>query len=237
MLFLALPLALADETTLVYDVFVGGKDVGDRTVVVRYLPREGGERRILSVVTQAELPVGAVRARASGQSSGRGASFTTSIEVAGAVSEVQGIEAPAGAWQVVVADSAGVHESAYTAADVHFTTLDLYDPARTRLLTDTGQVGVLVAETGGVLEGQLAPGVPANVKVGGKSLAGTRYVLSGAAGEASFVVDSNGFLLSSELSLFGTTFRTVVTRAPEPRSYGTIDVVEGPGGGTKEAEL
>lgn len=230
-------LAFADSSTLTYDVTVGGKDVGDRTVTVRYLPREDGERRILSVVTVADLPVGKLQARQSGQSSPRGATFTSSVQLDAAVSEVQGIETPTGGWQLVVATGAAVSETALKASDVHFTTLDLFDPGRTRLLQDAGHVGLLVAETGAVIEGDLAAGEPTTVRIGGKSVAGTRYVLRAEGGSAEFVVDTNGFLLSSDLAIFGTVFRTVATKVPEPRSYGTIDVVEAPGEGTKEADL
>ena len=236
-MLLVFALAFADESTLTYDVVVGGHDVGDRTVTVRYLPREDGERRILSVLTKADLPLGAVNCRQSGQSSPRGATFTTSIQVGGAVSEVQGIEAPDGGWQLVIADNDGVHESTLKARDVHFTTLDLFDPGRTRLLTDAGPVGVLVAETGGVLTGTLSAGEATTVKIGGKPVPGTRYSLKGEAGSADFVVDSTGFLLSSDLALFGTTVRSVVTHAPEARTIGTIEVVDGPGAGTSETEL
>lgn len=237
LLLLTLSLARADELTMAYDLLLGGKDVGDRTVTVRYLPRDDGERRVLSVLTTADTPAGPVKCRQSGQSSARGANFTTSLRVGDALSEVQGIEAPSGAWQLVVADAEGVHEATLSRAQVHFTSMDLFDPGRTRLLLDQGRVGLLLAETGALLEGELGPGEPTTVKVAGKALAGTRYTLTTAEGRAEFVVDADGVLLSSELSFLGGTFRTVAKTVPVPRTYGTIDVVDTPGAGTHEAEL
>ncbi len=230
-------LAWADETTMTYDLLLGGKDVGDRTVSVRYLARDDGERRVLSVVTTVDSPVGVAKCRQSGQSSSRGASFTTSLQLGEAVSEVQGIEAPSGAWQLVRADAEGVHEATLTRAQVHLTTMDLFDPGRTRLLLDAGPVGLLLAETGALVEGELSVGEPATVKVGGKALGGTRYRLRSAEGDAEFVVDADGVLLSSELTFLGGTFRTVARTAPTPRNFGTIEVVDSPGGDTREADL
>ncbi|GDX78954.1 hypothetical protein LBMAG42_07650 [Deltaproteobacteria bacterium] len=237
MLLLLATLASADESTMSYDVYLAGKDVGDRTVTVRFLQRDDGERRVLSVVTKASAPIGEVSCRQSGQSSPRGANFTTSLQVGAEVSEVQGIQAPNGGWQLVRADTEGVHEAALKPTQVTFTTLDLFDPGRTRLLGGTGHVGVLVAETGAIVEGELKAGESTTVKVAGKSLAGTRYVVDGEGGHAEFVVDENGVLLSSQLSFFGGVMETRAKTVPEPRSFGTIDVVETPGSGTKEADL
>ena len=237
MLFLVASVAWADETTMTYDLYSGDADVGDRTVSVRYLTRDDGERRILSVVTTATTPLGEVACRSSGQSSQRGANFTTSLSVAGAVSEVQGIETPSGGWQLVTADKAGVHEASLKPGQVQFTTMDVLDPGRTGLLAVPGHVTVLLAETGELMEGELAEGEPATTKIGGKPVEGTRYVVSGEGGRAVFVVDANGVLLSSELSFLGGKFRTVARKLPPPRTWGTLDVVDSPGGGTQESEL
>lgn len=237
LLLLSLAAARAEETTMTYDLFLAGKDVGDRTVTVRYLPRDDGERRVLSVVTTVDTPAGSAKCRQSGQSSPRGANFTTSLQVGDVVTEVQGIEAPSGAWQLVVADAAGVHDATLKASQVHLTSMDLFDPGRTRLLVDAGKVGLLLAETGALVEGELSAGEPTTVKVAGKPLAGTRYTLTSAEGAAEFVVDADGVLLRSKLTFLGGTFETVARTAPTPRNFGTIDVVESPGAGTLEADL
>ena len=195
MLFLLATLAHADESTMAYDIFLAGVDVGDRTVKVRFLRRDDGERRVLSVVTQATSPMGEVTCRQSGQSSGRGASFTTSLQVGTDRSEVQGIQAPNGGWQLVRADSTGLHESVLKASELAFTTLDLFDPGRTRLLGTPGKVGVLVAETGAILEGELRVGEAVSVTVAGKTVPGTKYAVEGEGGRAEFVLSAEGVLL------------------------------------------
>ncbi len=237
MLLLFAALAQADETTMVYDLFLGGKDVGDRTVTVRHLPRDDGERRVLSVLTTVETPLGLVKCRQSGQSSPRGANFTTSLQVGEELSEVQGIEMPSGGWQLVRADAVGVHEATIPAAQVKLTSLDLFDPGRTRRLIDAGRIGLLLSETGAVVEGELSVGEVASVKIGKIAVSGTRYTLQTVEGRAEFVVDAEGVLLSSELTFLGGTFRTVARMVPTPRSYGTIDVVDSPGAGTSETEI
>ncbi|MSQ01613.1 MAG: hypothetical protein EXR71_06940 [Myxococcales bacterium] len=237
MLLLFATLARADETTMIYDLFLGGKDVGDRSVTVRYLPRDDGERRVLSVFTTVVTPLGAVACRQSGQSSPRGANFTTSLRVGDDVSEVQGIEMPSGGWQLVRADAVGVHEATIPPAKVKLTTMDLFDPGRTRRLIDAGHVGLLLAETGALVEGELATGEVVSVKIGKVMLSGTRYTLQSAEGRAEFVVDAEGVLLSSELTFLGGSFRTVARTVPVPRSYGTVDVVDSPGAGTSESEI
>jgi hypothetical protein len=237
MLLLLASLAVADETTLVYDVFLGGRDIGDRTVTVRYLARPSGERRVLEVVTSAETPLGSVRCRQSGQSGPRGATFTTNLDVGGVLSEVQGIEMPGGGWQLVRADAEGVHESTLTAGQAHLTSLDLFDPGRTRRLLDAGTVGVLLSETGTILTGELAAGQATTVKIAGKTVAGTRYSLASTDGAAEFVVDNDGVLLSSEVATFGGVLRTVARTLPASRSFGTIDVVDSPGAGVQEENL
>lgn len=237
MLLLLAHLALADESTLVYDLYLGGKDIGDRTVTVRFLARETGERRVLEVVSRAETPLGPVSCRQSGQSGPRGATFTTNLQVGTTLSEVQGIELPTGGWQLVRADAEGVHESTLLPGQAHFSTLDLYDPGRTRRLLDAGPVGLLLAETGAILSGELGAGSPTTVKIAGKPVSGTRYALSTSEGNAEFVVNADGVLLSSEVSSFGGTLRTVARSVPVPRTVGTIDVVETPGAGITEEAI
>lgn len=237
MLLLLTQLALADETTLVYDLFLGGKDIGDRSVTVRFLSRESGERRVLEVVSTADTPLGAVACRQSGQSGPRGATFTTNMRVGTELSEVQGIELPTGGWQLVRADAAGVHESTLLPGQAHFSTLDLYDPGRTRRLLDAGPVGLLLAETGAILSGDLGAGTPTTVKIGGKPISGTRYGFTTPEGSAEFVINADGVLLSSEVVSFGANLRAVARSAPVPRTVGTIDVVETPGAGITEEPI
>jgi hypothetical protein len=98
-------------------------------------------------------------------------------------------------------------------------------------------MGLLLAETGRVVSGTLSAGEPVTVKIGGKAVAGTKYVLDAPDGRAELVVNADGVLLSSEIGGLGGDFRAVAKTLPAPRSFGTIDVVETPGAGVTEEAI
>jgi hypothetical protein len=192
---------------------------------------------VLSVVTKARLPIGEVSCRQSAQSSPHGANFTTSMQVGAAVSQVQGIETPTGGWQLVVADDAGVRESEVRSTEVRLTTLDLLDPGRTRLLAEPGHIGILIAETGRIVEGDLSAGTPTVMKIGGKPSAATHYTLQSNEGKGDFYVGDDGLLLRSEIDFLGGAVSTILRQLPEARTFGNIDAIDSPSAGVQEADL
>ena len=222
---------------IVYDLALDGKPIGTRTLTVRYLPREDGERRVLEVYTDATVIGQKLVVRASGQSGPRGANFTSSVDQAGALSQVQGIELPTGGWRVTVADGAGVRESTYTKDEVRLTSLDLLDPGRTALLTGGGDLELLLVETGEVLVGALDAGQVGTTKVANQKIPVTRYTATGALGNAKFDIDANGLLLKSELRWLGGTVSAVARDVPPPRIYGTIEGFEPLNSGITEDRL
>ncbi len=167
--------------------------------------------------------------RSSGQSSPRGATFTTSVDQGGSLSQVQGIELPEGGWRVIVADGAGVKESTLGKTDARLTTLDVLDPGRTELLAGGGELRLLLVETGEILVGTLDAGQVGTTKVGGQKVEVTRYTATGTLGLAKFDVDGNGILVKSELRWLGGTVSAVAREVPPPRSYGTLDIPTGSG--------
>lgn len=215
--------------TVVYDLLLDGKSIGTRELTVRYLPREDGERRLVEAYTVATVAGQKIVCRSSGQSSARGATFTTSVDQGGALSQVQGIELPGGGWRVIVADGAGVKETTLGKNDVRLTTIDVLDPGRTPLLAGGGDLELLVAETGEVLVGTLDAGTTGTTKVGGQKVTVTRYTATGPLGAAKFDIDENGLLVKSEMSWLGVTVVAAAREVPPPRSYGTLDLGEGSG--------
>ena len=237
-MFLALVLlAAADEQRLVYDVYIGKDDVGDRELTIRYLPRDDGERRVTSLVSTATTPLGAMSARASAQSGPRSASFTSSLKLGAAVTQVQGVMLPDGGWQVIKSDGTGVYESTLSPDQVRLTTMDLYDPARARLLSVPGRVHLLVAETAEIFDGNLLAPEEVSVKIAGQAITATRCTIEENGEKSNFYFDSEWILLRSELSTLGATLVTRARSLPEPRVYGTIDAIAGPGEGTRETDL
>ncbi|MFN7147060.1 MAG: hypothetical protein ACK4YP_25045, partial [Myxococcota bacterium] len=169
---------------IVYDLALDGQPIGTRELTIRYLPREDGERRVLEAYTVATVAGQKLVARSSGQSSARGATFTTSVDQGGALSQIQGIELPGGGWRVIVADAAGVKESTLGKAEARLTTLDLLDPGRTALLQGGGDLTLLLVETGDVLAGSLDAGTVGTTKVAGQKVQVTRYTATGPLGAA-----------------------------------------------------
>ncbi len=237
-MFLALAaIALADDAHLVYDLSIDGQKAGTRTVDIRFLPREDGERRVLNVYTELLVAGVSVRCRESASSSPRGANFSASTEIAGVVSQIQGIEVPGGGWRLTRAQGDGVHESNLTAGQARLTTLDLLDPGRTSLLQVPGVAGIIVAETGDVLTGTVAEGVPVAVRIGNQNVPATRFSVSSPDGLARFDIDGNGVLLRSEVRTFGATIVATVHAVPPPRSYGAVETIDAMGAGVREEGL
>lgn len=214
---------------IVYDLALDGQPIGTRELTIRYLPREEGERRVLEAYTVATVAGQKLVCRSSGQSSPRGATFTTSVDQGGSLSQVQGIELPEGGWRVIVADGAGVKESTLGKTDARLTTLDVLDPGRTELLAGGGELRLLLVETGEILVGTLDAGQVGTTKVGGQKVEVTRYTATGTLGLAKFDVDGNGILVKSELRWLGGTVSAVAREVPPPRSYGTLDIPTGSG--------
>ncbi|MBM4390962.1 MAG: hypothetical protein FJ090_07545 [Deltaproteobacteria bacterium] len=237
MLLALVLVAVAEEQRVVYDVFIGKEDVGDRELAIRYLPRDDGERRVISLVSTATTPLGAMSARASAQSGPRGASFTTSQKLGESLSQVQGVLLPDGGWQIVRSDATGVYESTLSAEQVRMTTLDVYDPGRARLLTVPGRIHLLVAETAEMADGNLLAPEEVSVKIDGKTITATRCTIEEDGEKFNFYFDAEMVLLRSDFYLYGAQITTKVRTLPEPRNYGTIEAIASPGAGIKEAEL
>ncbi|MDP2314999.1 MAG: hypothetical protein Q8P41_19015 [Pseudomonadota bacterium] len=228
--FIGVPTARAGEPLpphkITYDLSLDGKPIGTRELTIRYLPRGDGERRIIESYTDATVLGQPLVCRSSGQSSTRGATFTTSVDQGGAVSQVQGIELPGGGWRVTVADAAGVKETTLTKEQARLTSLDLLDPGRTVLLTGGGELTLVLVETGTVLTGTLDAGTVGTTKVAGQKVEVTRYTATGVGGTARFDVDASGLLVKSELSWLGGTVTAVAREVPPPRSYGVVETIE-----------
>lgn len=234
---LLLSAALADDQKLVYDLTINGQKVGMRTVTVRYLSREDGERRVIDVYSELTVAGQVVKARSAATSSGKGASFTSTVDQGGNLSQVQGIALPTGGWRVTYADAKGVRDYTVSATEARLSSLDLLDPGRSALLTTAGPAGLLLAETGTTVAGTLESGLPVVVKVGGQDLTATRYLLRTTAGTARIEVDPSGVLLHSEIAWLGGVVVAHLREPPTARDYGNIETIQLMNGGVREEPL
>jgi hypothetical protein len=232
----AVPPALPPQH-ITYDIALNGAAVGTRELTIRYLPREDGERRVLEAWSDVTIAGQHLACRTTGQSSARGATFTSAVEQQGNVAQVQGIALPGGGWRVTEADATGVHETTLGHAQVRLTSLDLLDPGRNGVLAGGGDILMLLVETGDVFTGAVDAGQPGTTKVAGQKVAVTRYSVQGKDGLATFDIDADGILVKSELHMAVGIFTAVARAVPPPRSYGTVDLVDPLSTGVIEDQL
>ena len=236
-MLLFLPLALAADPTLLYDVTVNGQAAGTRTLSVQYFPRPDGERRVVQLVSELKVGADVWHIRSTSTSGPRGATFTSSMDHSGAISQVQAVEIPNGGWNVSTTDRSGSHTFSYTRDDARLSTMDLYDPGRTWRLGAAGPFGLLLSESGDAVKGQLSEPTDLTLSIGGESVPVRHYVLSGPGGNASFDMDVNGFMVRSELIWMGMQVVSVAHQVPAPRTFEQIQTIDEMSGGVQEQPL
>lgn len=234
---LLLPLSLAADQTLVYDVTVNGQAAGTRTLTLQYFPRPDGERRVVQLVSELKVGADSWKIRATGSSGPRGATFTSSMDHSGSLSQVQGVELPTGGWNVSTAGGGATRTFSYRREDARLSTLDLYDPGRTWRLGAAGPFGLLLSESGDAVGGQLSEPTDLSLTVGGVPVPVRHYTISGPGGNASFDLDVNGYMIRSELAWMGMQVVSTVRQAPTPRSVEQIQTIDDMSGGVQEQSL
>lgn len=212
-LLLTVSLVLADEQRFVYDLALNNAPVGKREVVVTYNSKNGFERRVVAVHTTINAVGQTIEARSTG-TSGATTGFTTAVDINGNREQIQAQELPQGGWRVITSTKKGSKEQQLTRSQARLSTVDLVDPGRTKLLRDVGAMGLIVAETGEVLEGTVSEGTEAQVVVGGETVFVTRYEVTGPAGVARFEVDDSGLLIHSEIKWLGGTVSAQLSAMP-----------------------
>lgn len=234
---LTLSLAFAGEQDLRYALTVNGAVVGSREVTIHYLDGPKGERRVVESYTKLAFAGQSLTCRAVGSSSGRTATFSSSIDLNGQISQVQGVQLPGAGWSVHYAGGGKQQDVDYPRTEGLLTSLDVVDPGRSWLLGLGGKATLLFVETGDGAPGTLSAGEAAQVSVGGQSVPGTRYKLYTGSTAASFTVDENGLLLDSEVSWLGVKVAARLEAMPAPPDFGAIETIESLGGGVKSSEL
>lgn len=227
MLSLFLATALAADQQLVYELTVNGQHVGTRTVGITYLDRSGSQRRIIETYTDMKVGSNAWTVRSTSTSTQTSASFTTSVDANGALSQVQGVEQPGGGWRIAYIDRQGLRDFTVSRTEARLSSMDLFDPGRVDFLDTQGPFGLVLAETGEVVAGTMGTPSSSSVTVAGTSLPVTHYTLTSQAGNASFDVDENGILVRSEVLWMGMRVVSVLKAPPPLREMGEIQSFEG----------
>jgi hypothetical protein len=234
---LLLPAAWSADQTLSYDVLLNGQPAGTRELTIQYFERPDGERRVVQLVSNLKLGSDAWHIRATGSSGPHGAAFTSSMDHNGDLSQDQGIQLPGGGWKVTVTDHSGNRASVFSATDARISSIDLFDPGRTWLLGTPGPYGILLAESGDAVGGQMADPQDLTVPIAGSPCSARHYALSGPGGNATFDVDQNGLLLRSEVMWLGMRVVSILHQAPDARTVDQVQTIDQMGSGVQETPL
>jgi hypothetical protein len=222
---------------LVYDLSMNGQKIGTRDLTVHYATRDGVERRVLEAYTEVTVAGKTLKCRTTGFAGAHGATFTSSVDQAGAISQIQGTELPNGGWRVIVNDGRTTDERTLSADEARLSSLDLLDPVRSGVLAKDGPAGLVLVESGQVLSGTVAAPVEGTAKIDGQKVRIRHFALTGPLGAATFDVDGDGFLLHSEIQWLGGTVVASIRSLPPARSFGTVEKLDTAGPAMSEDPL
>ncbi len=221
LVLLALGLARAEPSAshaaASYEVRVGDAVAGKSDLAWSWLPR--GDRRVIGSHLRATALGKPLELRCTTSLSPRG----TTSACAGAFGtdawETNARRVPAG-WDVRQTDRGGTVTREVVASA---STVELYDAAIAAKLLAPGPMTLLVAETGELLEGSVAPAQDVRLRVQGKDVPAQRYVLAAAQGRATVDLDMEGALLGMALQTPLLSLSMTATTQPPARSWGAVE--------------
>lgn len=216
-----------DTWELVYDLRLGDEAVGSRTVTVRWL---GEDRRIIESYTElsAPLPAGGtwtMTQRASATTDTASASFTSSVDEAGTVREVQGRQRRDGRWTVAVVGGGDVRQDTVPAGRIDLSSLELLDPVRHRELTGRSRATVLAAETGTLLSGTVTDLGETRRTIDGQVVPVHAWTWAPESGPVTLSWSLDGVLVAYESQWMGRTLSAELRDPPPRRRLGEVDPV------------
>ncbi len=224
LVLLALGLARAEapasRAEATYEVRVGDAVAGKRDVEWSWLPR--GDRRVIGSHLRATALGKPLEVRCTTSLSPRGTTSTCAGAFGSDAWETNARRVPGG-WEVRQTDHGGSITRAVTASA---STLELQDAAIAAKLLAPGPMTLLVAETGEVLEGNVAPAQDVRLRVQGNDVAAQRYVIVAAQGRAVVDLDLEGALLGMALQTSLLSLSMTATAPPPARSWGAVEGID-----------
>lgn len=226
--------ARADEIALTYDILMGKRPVGQRTVTLRTIPADGDfpETRLITAETQLDARVVgleyAVHSRVDARITDSKTSFVSSTRTNGDTVEVQGRTDLDGNWLVSRVTAGQVETLRYRPIEVDLTSIDLQDPTRRSLLDPSrGTAEVLLVETGTVAEGPTSAQGIQPVQVGGASLSPEIVMWTAPTGPVRMGWNQDGILVFHEMRVLGKPVVARLRELPPQKSWGSVQVGSG----------
>lgn len=242
---LAILLALVTSTwaaplqqELTWDLTLEGQPLGQRTTTVKYLPVDGGMKRVLESYTELEGKLGPVpmayQERITAHAGAEPASFFAVQETNDKPREVQAQRVAMG-WKVSISEDGRTRTYDIAASRIDLSTADLFDPASRVPLSRFDEVKVLSAETGTILEGTIEPLGPTTIAVDGQDVDVQGWAFDHPEGRGEFWYTADGYLVRYDMAVLGYTVRGLLAEPP-PRGMDDAPL-DGDAGGIEEIEL
>ncbi len=222
MTFLALliPVALAatpPEHTLTYDISIGGKAVGTRTLTVRYETDDGATQRVLESFTDIDATVIGqslrFRERLTGFAGNTPASFHAVIEENGSPREVQAGWRPQG-WTLTTVSRTRARTSDVPSYSIDISTVDLMDPGTRYPMERFETLKLLSAETGDIWQGDVSRLGADTVKIGATEIDVSGFSWASPEGPTRFWYDGEGYLVRYEMRVLGVRVEATLREPP-----------------------
>lgn len=220
-LLLLLATARADERVqeLTWDLSWQGKPVGQRTLTVKYVPIEGGYRRVINGETSIDASGAgfdfSYRQKLTAMAQFEASSFHSVVEENGEAREIQGRLTGLG-WVVSLVQHGRAKEWELPATEIDLSTADLFDPESRVPLSAFDHIRVLAAETGDVWEGKVERIGSSELLVAKQAVPVTGYAIDPPQGRAAFYYTTDGVLVKYTYQVMGQTFEAVLHDPPPP---------------------
>lgn len=229
LLVLATP-ALAGEQALTYDLALGGKTVGTRTLTIKHLPEEpgvSGASRMLESWTDLEATVAGRTVRFQGRASIRATetrlSYSSTFDQDGTRVQVQGRQDSDGGWSLTRREKGTAQEITHRRSEVDLSTFHLLDPSLRRAATESASADVLIAETGVVVSGPARDLGEDTLTLGGLAVPVTRWAWDPVGGAMEAAWTQDGLLVQYSVEFLGQ--RLVATARELPSSdWGGVEI-------------
>jgi hypothetical protein len=220
--FLSLGDAQAETQNLRYTLSVNDEVVGHRTLKIRYMPSEYGEKRFIESWTEFQIQIihtsFAYKQRLSGLAKSKLMGFSATIAEGGFLREVQLVRQPE-VWSVSHAEKGRTWAMSIESGAFDATSLTLVDPGANGYLDNLLMLRVLSAETGKILEGSLSDQGKSTLNIGGQEIMAQHYTWRLDSGDIALAYAESGHLLRYTVSVAGKTMIATLDTLPPSRTF------------------